>query len=61
MVFGVGDTLYVSAPYPLRNVFAGWLRLDLVLGRALRDYGPLDMAFKPIREHRLWVDREAER
>ena len=61
LVLGVSDTLYVSAPYPLRNVFAGWLRLDLVLGRALRDYGPLDMAFKPIREHRLWVDREAER
>jgi len=58
VVFGVGDTLYASGPFPLRNVFELWLRVDLVLGRGLRDYGPLDMAFKPVREHRLWVDRE---
>ena len=61
VVVVVGDTLYASAPFPLRNVFEGWLRIDLVLGRSLRDYGPLDMAFRPVREHRLWVDREAMR
>ena len=55
IVFGVGDTLYVSGPFPIRNVVEAWLRLDLVFGRALRDYGPLDMAFKPVREHRLWT------
>jgi hypothetical protein len=58
VVLGVSDTLYASAPFPLRNVFEVWLRVDLVLGRGLRDYGPLDLAFRPIREHRLWVDRE---
>ena len=55
IVFGVGDTLYVSAPYPIRNVVEAWLRIDLVFGRALRDYGPLDMSFRPVREHRLWT------
>jgi hypothetical protein len=58
VVLGVSDTVYASAPFPLRNVFEVWLRVDLVFGRGLRDYGPLDMAFRPIREHRLWVDRE---
>lgn len=58
VVFGVSDTVYASTPFPLRNVFEAWLRVDLVLGRGLRDYGPLDMAFRPVREHRLWVDRE---
>jgi hypothetical protein len=58
VVLGVSDTLYASAPFPLRNVFEVWLRVDLALGRGLRDYGPLDLAFRPIREHRLWVDRE---
>ena len=55
VVFGVGDTLYVSSPFPIRNVLEAWLRVDLVFGRALRDYGPLDMSFKPVREHRLWT------
>ena len=59
VVLGVGDSVYASAPFPLRNVFELWLRVDLVLGRGLRDYGPLDMSFRPVREHRLWVDREA--
>ncbi len=58
VVFGVTDTVYASAPFPLRNVFEAWLRVDLVFGRGLRDYGPLDLAFRPVREHRLWVDRE---
>ncbi len=58
VVIGVSDTVYASAPFPLRNVFEAWLRIDLVLGRGLRDYGPLDLAFRPVREHRLWVDRE---
>lgn len=58
VVFGISDTVYASAPFPLRNVFEAWLRVDLVLGRGLRDYGPLDLAFRPVREHRLWVDRE---
>jgi len=58
VVLGVSDTVHASVPFPLRNVFEAWLRVDLVLGRGLRDYGPLDMAFRPVREHRLWVDRE---
>ena len=55
VVLGASDTLYAAAPFPLRNVFAAWLRVDVVLGRALRDYGPLDLSFRPAREHRLWT------
>ena len=54
VVLGASETLYAAAPFPLRSVFAAWLRVDVVLGRALRDHGPLDMSFRPAREHRLW-------
>ena len=57
VVAGVSDTLYAAAPFPLRNVLELWLRVDLVLGRGLRDFGPLDMAFRSVREHRLWHPR----
>jgi hypothetical protein len=55
VVLGASDTLYAAAPFPLRNVFTAWLRVDLLLGQALRDYGPLDLSFRPAREHRLWT------
>ena len=58
VVFGVSDSLIGSAPFGLRNVLDVWLRIDLVLGRGLRDYGPLDMAFRPVREPRLWLGGE---
>jgi hypothetical protein len=58
VVVGVGDTLVASSRFPLRNVLDVWLRVDLVLGRGLRDYGPLDLAFRPVREHRLWLGGE---
>ncbi|MEZ4448038.1 MAG: hypothetical protein R3B09_01080 [Nannocystaceae bacterium] len=54
VVFGAADTLYTSTRFPLRNVVEAWLRVDLVLGRGLRDFGPLGMSFRPVREGRLW-------
>ncbi|MBK7826146.1 hypothetical protein [Nannocystis sp.] len=61
VVLGASDTLYAAAPFPLRNVFQAWLRVDLVFGRALRDYGPLDLSFRPVREHRLWTGEGGSR
>ena len=52
--FGVRNNLYLSAPYPARNGLDLWLRIDLPLGRGLRDYGPLEMPFRAARERRLW-------
>jgi hypothetical protein len=55
VVFGVSDSLFASGLFPLRNALDVWLRVDLTLGRGLRDYGPLDLAFRPVREPRLWL------
>jgi hypothetical protein len=54
LAFGVRNNLYLSALYPARNGLDVWLRLDLPLGRGLRDFGPLEMPFRAAREHRLW-------
>ena len=61
VVLGVSDTVYASAPFPLRNVFQAWLRVDLVFGRGLRDHGPLDLSFRPVREQRLWTGEGGSR
>ena len=58
VVFGVSDSLFASTALGVRNVLDVWLRIDLVLGRGLRDFGPLDMAFRPVREPRLWLGGE---
>ncbi|PCC73035.1 hypothetical protein SAMN02745121_06503 [Nannocystis exedens] len=54
LAFGVRNNLYLSALYPARNGLDLWLRLDLPLGRGLRDFGPLEMPFRAAREHRMW-------
>ncbi|MCY0987255.1 hypothetical protein OV203_08985 [Nannocystis sp. ILAH1] len=54
MAFGVRNNLYLSTLYPARNGLDLWLRLDLPLGRGLRDFGPLEMPFRAAREHRMW-------
>ncbi|MDC0675662.1 hypothetical protein [Nannocystis radixulma] len=54
LAFGVRNNLYLSSLYPARNGLDLWLRLDLPLGRGLRDFGPLEMPFRAAREHRLW-------
>jgi hypothetical protein len=54
IALGVRNALYLSAPFPARNGLDLWLRIDLPLGRGLRDYGPFAMPFRAAREHRLW-------
>lgn len=54
IALGVRNSLYLSAPFPARNGLDLWLRVDLPLGRGLRDYGPFAMPFRAAREHRLW-------
>lgn len=49
---GLRNALFFAEPFGLRNVASFYLRLDFAFGRGLRDYGPREMLFRPLKEQR---------
>jgi hypothetical protein len=55
---GVRNEVYLASASPLRDIVELWIRIDVTLGRRMRDYGPGDLRFSEPWAPRAWGDHE---